>query len=254
MIERLQAGHRYALRLLLSLVAHRPVESLVARLMRGAHRRSRSERRPLSDVLRELHESVRTCAIRRLQKSGAGDLWSARRMKNGRSPRTPGFICDGSLGGLCRWLRAAGYETEWRPGAAAHEVIGDVLEDERRILITSDSRVLDRPEVHSEAIVVLWVPSNLRRIEQAAWIMRDLSLTPGKPRCMACGGELRCVDKGSVSDRIPPRTARWKNEYQLCRECGRLYWEGTHWDRIRTQLDRLQSENPCLFDVRITKV
>ncbi|MBN2370471.1 MAG: hypothetical protein JXO72_08285 [Vicinamibacteria bacterium] len=242
MIERLQAGHRFALRSLLSLAARRPVDSLLARLMKAAQRRSRCERRPLPDVLHELHERVRTCVRRRLKRSGAGDLRSARGWKSGCCSSAPRFVGDGSLGGLCRWLRAAGYDAEWKPGGAAVDAAPPISGGESPILITTNSRFLDRPDMRSSAVRVLWVPSNLRRIEQAAWIMRELSLTIRRPRCMVCGGEIVFVEKNSVAARIPPRTARWKDAYQLCRACGRLYWEGTHWEKIRAQLDRIQNE------------
>jgi len=58
---------------------------------------------------------------------------------------------------------------------------------------------------------------------------------------MACGAELRPVPKSEVAARIPPRTARWKDEYFLCSGCGRLFWPGTHWQRIVRQL---QAERP----------
>ena len=35
-----------------------------------------------------------------------------------------------------------------------------------------------------------------------------------------------------VRTRIPPRTALWKDEYFLCAACDRLFWQGTHWERI----------------------
>jgi uncharacterized protein with PIN domain len=53
---------------------------------------------------------------------------------------------------------------------------------------------------------------------------------------MSCGGALRPVDKQKVSERIPPRTARWRDEYFLCAGCGRLFWQGTHWQRIAERL------------------
>jgi uncharacterized protein with PIN domain len=254
MLERLQAGHRYALQSLLALAARRPVEALVTRLVLVAQRFSRRRRRPLAIVLFELHQSVRACVLRRLRRSGAGDLWSARGWNSAHRPAAPRFVCDGSLGGLCRWLRAAGYEAVWIPGVSACDAAARIDRDASWILITTDSHVLDCSDVRSGAINALWVPSNLRRIEQAEWIMRDLSLATREPRCMACGGELSDVEKGSVAGRIPPRTARWKNEYQICRGCGRLYWEGTHWQKIRAHLDRIQGESPVLFDARATKV
>ena len=56
---------------------------------------------------------------------------------------------------------------------------------------------------------------------------------------MSCGGELRTVDKEAVRDRIPPRTYLWRNEFFECLRCHKLYWHGTHWEKITTRLRHL---------------
>jgi uncharacterized protein with PIN domain len=76
-------------------------------------------------------------------------------------------------------------------------------------------------------------------------VLRDLVLAPRAPRCMACGGALEAVAKEDVAERIPPRTARWKDEYFVCARCGRLFWPGTHWERIAA---RIAAERPALED------
>jgi uncharacterized protein with PIN domain len=53
---------------------------------------------------------------------------------------------------------------------------------------------------------------------------------------MACGGVLESAAKEAVFERIPPRTARWKDEYWVCRACARLFWQGSHWERIARAL------------------
>jgi uncharacterized protein with PIN domain len=68
--------------------------------------------------------------------------------------------------------------------------------------------------------------------EQLAMVLRDLGLRPREARCMACGGALHRARKEDVRPRIPPRTALWKDEYFLCAACDRLFWQGTHWERI----------------------
>ena len=54
---------------------------------------------------------------------------------------------------------------------------------------------------------------------------------------MKCGGTLEAVDKEAMRERIPPRTYRWLDEYFLCQTCGKLFWRGTHWQRIRQRLE-----------------
>jgi uncharacterized protein with PIN domain len=55
---------------------------------------------------------------------------------------------------------------------------------------------------------------------------------------MACGGALAPKPKEEIRTRIPPRTALWKDEYFVCVECDRLFWHGTHWERIERTLRR----------------
>jgi uncharacterized protein with PIN domain len=47
------------------------------------------------------------------------------------------------------------------------------------------------------------------------------------------------VDKDSVRERIPPRTAHWLEEYFVCAGCGQLFWRGTHWQSISARLQKL---------------
>jgi hypothetical protein len=147
----------------------------------------------------------------------------------------PRFLCDASLGGLARWLRAAGYEA-----ALAPDVPPKRLPDEARrrgdVLLTTDAEALDRRIVADGSLRVVWLPTSLLVEEKLALVFRDLGLPLREPRCMACGGALEARAKESVFARIPPRTARWKDEYFVCAACDRLYWQGTHWARIAAAL------------------
>ena len=49
---------------------------------------------------------------------------------------------------------------------------------------------------------------------------------------MSCGGELCRGSKEDLHERIPPRTYRWLDEFFVCRRCDKLFWHGTHWQRI----------------------
>ena len=149
----------------------------------------------------------------------------------------PRFLCDPSLGGLARWLRAAGYEARLAPGVPGHRLPDEAL---RRglVLLTSEAEVLDRRIVADGSLVVVWVPSALTMGEQLHLAAVELGLTLREPRCMACGGGLVPTAKEAVRPRIPPRTALWQDEYFVCGECDHLFWRGTHWERIAATLRR----------------
>ncbi len=147
----------------------------------------------------------------------------------------PRFLCDPSLAGLARWLRAAGYEALVAPDVPGHRLPDEAL---RRglVLLTTDAEVLDRRIVADGSLAVVWVPSALTMAEQLHLVSVELGLTRREPRCMACGGALVPRPKEDVRPRIPPRTALWKDEYFVCAGCDRLFWRGTHWERIERTL------------------
>jgi uncharacterized protein with PIN domain len=104
------------------------------------------------------------------------------------------------------------------------------------VLVTTETEVLARRALRDGSLAVVWLPSALSLREQLRTVLRDLGLSLREPRCMACGGELQSTPKEEVLARIPPRTARWKDEYFVCASCNRLYWRGTHWERIARAL------------------
>jgi uncharacterized protein with PIN domain len=204
------------------------VELLVGRAKEAAARRGI----PLVRASAELYEFTRIRVERRLALTGACSLasptWDRFRMS------APRFACDASLGGLARWLRASGYEAEIATVAAS--ALCARAQTSGQVLLTSDSHMLDQSAAAHPDLTVLWIPVGLHPWEQLRMTLRDLGLALKEPRCMACGGALVPVAKDEVAARIPPRTARWLDDYALCAGCDHLYWRGTHWDRIAQAL------------------
>jgi len=142
------------------------------------------------------------------------------------------------LKGLARWLRAAGYDAWWRYGVDDGELI-HLARDEGRILLTQDSGIMERNLIASGAIPALFLPRDLTVPDQLHLVFETFGLIRRSPRCMKCGGELRAVPKDSVADEAPPRTYLWLDEFYRCARCAQLFWEGTHWSRIRRRLEDL---------------
>lgn len=227
---RIEDGYRRRFRELLARVRPRRLDFGVELLMGRA--RARAQREGLSEVdaLTRLYEDTRRRVERRLEVMAACTVQppAAERVA------PPRFLCDHSLGGLARWLRAAGYEADVSADA------GDALVREARaqgaVLLATDARLWDRRLVRDGTVEAIWLPSGLEAVRQLGMVLRDLGLALREPRCMACGGALRPVEKAAVAERIPPRTARWKDDYFVCERCGQLFWQGTHWERIESRL------------------
>ena len=154
----------------------------------------------------------------------------------------PDFHCDAGLGGTARWLRAAGYDARFWPGIDDDEL----LEKSRgscSIVLTTDRRMMERAAIRWGITAALLVPLDAGgKRGQFGYVMRTLGLLRRPPRCMACSGALRSVEKEAVRERIPPKTYPRCDVYMECTECGKLFWHGTHWRQIDGLLQDLAPE------------
>jgi uncharacterized protein len=153
------------------------------------------------------------------------------------------FLCDAMLGGLAKWLRAAGYDTYYaREGTylSDRSLTRKALE-EGRVLLTSDGGFLERKPVREGSVGFLRVPHRPLE-EQLRLVVEHFALVRRQSRCMECNGELEVVPPGAVAGRVPRGVAGYREEFFLCEGCGRVFWHGSHWDRIVGRLGRIFDE------------
>jgi len=150
----------------------------------------------------------------------------------------PAFWCDAMLGGLARWLRAAGYDAAWQEGIDDADLLRRALA-ETRILLTCDTELARHGAVRSGRVRALLLPHGLDKVEQLRWVFGRLGLQRRPARCMACGGGLERIPKESARPEVPARTFRWCEAYWRCRRCTKVFWRGTHWRKIEACLDSL---------------
>lgn len=145
----------------------------------------------------------------------------------------PRFICDQHLGSLARLLRMLGFDTAW-DGQWREPALARRAANEQRVVLSRSRSLLKRREIPRALLI-----RSQRGDSQATEVVRRFRLA-GQVRlfgrCTRCNGAVDAVAKDQVLARIPPRTRLWLDEYHLCRQCGQLYWEGTHVEKVRTRL------------------
>ncbi|MDQ4127428.1 MAG: Mut7-C RNAse domain-containing protein [Actinomycetota bacterium] len=150
------------------------------------------------------------------------------------------FLCDAMLGGLAKWLRAAGYDAYYaREGTDVSDrtLVAKALEEDR-VLLTSDGGFLERKPVRDGRVGFLKLP-HLPLEDQLRLVVEHFGLVRCQGRCMECNGELEIVQPGAVTGRVPPGVIRDHEEFFRCSRCGRVFWHGSHWDRIGDRLSRV---------------
>jgi uncharacterized protein len=150
------------------------------------------------------------------------------------------FLCDAMLGGLAKWLRAAGYDTYYaREGTdVSDRSLTQKALEEGRVLLTSDGGFLERKPVRDGNVGFLMVPY-VPIEEQLRMVVERFALSRRESRCMECNGELSVAPPGAVEHRVPPGVAGYHEEFFLCAGCGRVFWHGSHWGRISGRLERV---------------
>lgn len=163
------------------------------------------------------------------------DISSLARLK-ARPLRHTAFIADVHLRKLARLLRLLGFDTVYSNDYTDAEIVA-IARGEERILLTRDRQLLK----HSAVVHGYWIRSE-RPLEQAREVVRRFALAlqvqPFR-RCLSCNGLLVPVDKETVLSRIPPKTARWQDEYLICQRCEKLYWRGTHFPKLQAAIERI---------------
>lgn len=151
------------------------------------------------------------------------------------------FICDAMLGGLARWLRAAGYDAEFEYDIDDGELVARA-ERTGQMILSSDGPLFERNVITSGRVRALFVPRQLSKLEQLRFVVGELGLAIGTARCMACGGELIEVPKHEVAGEAPPLAFRRCEQFWRCGRCGKLLWHGTHWRKIAERLGEIGGE------------
>lgn len=151
--------------------------------------------------------------------------------------RDPRFVADVHLGRLARLLRLVGFDTRWATDLD-DDRLATIGQSEHRVVLTRDRGLLKRRQVTHG----LFVRSD-RPFDQAVDVLRRLHLG-GRlapfTRCLRCGGELDTVPKSAVLDRLQPLTRQHYDEFRRCRVCDRVYWRGSHHERLTVLVDEIR--------------
>jgi len=150
--------------------------------------------------------------------------------------------CDAMCGGVARWLRVLGVDASYTPGIDDGELVRHALA-EQRIVISSDGRLFERRALASGELRGLRLPVGLKLLDQVRCVVRELGIRPGFPRCTLCNGALADVPRAEVGDVVPARSLVWAATFWRCGSCGHVFWQGTHWNRIRSVLAELEHES-----------
>lgn len=151
----------------------------------------------------------------------------------------PRFVLDLHLGTLAKYLRRLGFDTLYRNDYPDEE-LAYVSSTENRILLTRDIGLLKRGIVTHG----YWVRDKAPRQQLREVLQRFNLFEEIKPfsRCINCNGSVKSVAKESITEQIPAKTRENHDEFRQCIDCGKIYWKGSHYEKMRQFIADVRDE------------
>jgi uncharacterized protein with PIN domain len=146
------------------------------------------------------------------------------------------FILDVHLGRLAKYLRLCGFDTLFSTFYDDREIT-DIARREGRVILTRD-RLLIRGarEVKGYLVKSQNHDEQLREVFGALELRDHVRLFS---RCITCNTLLEDVRKEEIADRLLADTRRYFSVFRRCPGCGRIYWEGSHYENMKKSLASL---------------
>jgi uncharacterized protein with PIN domain len=159
------------------------------------------------------------------------------------------FVADITVGKAVKWLRILGMDTHFMRRLDDDFLAGCL--DEGRIFLTRDSRLAVRPGMSNALLLtdddpsaqvtdvlrrlglVETVRKAVRRLEAESFGSIARAEWPNPmSRCVRCNEALVTVDRADVVLEVPDFTWATQDRFRRCPVCRRVYWGGTHRDRM----------------------
>jgi uncharacterized protein with PIN domain len=140
------------------------------------------------------------------------------------------------LGTLARWLRFFGFDAVFLEPGPEDCVLAEQARSEGRWLLTRDR------ELASAGPRTMLVRADDLE-DQLIEVFGRLGLRPDATlkfsRCGECNSELVNVAREEVAGVAPPHVLATASRFRRCTGCRRVYWPGSHTDKILARMKRV---------------
>ncbi len=150
------------------------------------------------------------------------------------------FIVDVNVGRLAKWLRALGYDTLFIKDADDDTLIRIGL-SQGRVVLTRDTQILARRVVTIGQLKAILIEDDnvLGQLKQVVDALDLDSLNQRFSLCLLCNEPLAPVPREEVRAEVPPYVLQTQSTFCRCPSCRKVYWQGTHWQRMVAELERV---------------
>lgn len=157
--------------------------------------------------------------------------------------QTTKFLVDAPLGHLARWLRMIGYDTKYSSHSNREDLIEIARSDKRTTITISkiSANILTNNDIQVIHLLQGKIIDYLKQLKNNDIVIKVPRITDS--RCSVCNGRLRIAKSSHELEKIPPNSKQFYDEFYVCVDCEKLFWEGSHWDKIKMTINEVKQSN-----------
>lgn len=144
------------------------------------------------------------------------------------------FLVDRTAGRLARWLRILGFDAEYAATCDPATIVRLARQSGRKT-ITRNGSLAQRLGKDSMLLESEHVADQLRQVIGEVGAERCDPFS----RCNICNAKLVPIAKEDTKGRVPEYVYVNHDLFSVCPVCGRYFWQGTHWQRMREVIERI---------------
>lgn len=146
------------------------------------------------------------------------------------------FLVDENVARLALLLRALGFD------AAYHrtwddEHIAELAVKEGRVVLSRDRALLKRSAIEHGRLIRSQVVDE--QLQEVLGHFRVTNRVRAFSRCLRCNVITESVDKAEILHLLEPKTRIRYKSFRCCPVCKRIYWHGTHYERLMARFTAL---------------
>lgn len=150
------------------------------------------------------------------------------------------FLADGMLGKLTRWLRMLGQDVTYSVKLSDSELL-ELSKKENRVLLTKDFGLYQRAITKGIDAFYLEGKTEAERLaEIAKRYGLSLAIDMDKSHCPKCNTKLEATSRELLSNELEENAFKYYDKFWKCPNCGRVYWQGSHWRQICNMLNEAE--------------
>jgi uncharacterized protein with PIN domain len=142
------------------------------------------------------------------------------------------------LGTLAKWLRIYGFDTFYANSKISDEELIEISKDENRVLISRDKELIQiakRENIKTLGLKTVDID------EQIKAVLNDLKFDKSQilSRCIICNSPVEEILKDEIKVKVPKKVFENNEEFWYCNNCNKIYWKGSHYEKMIEKINNL---------------